>query len=231
MFLIHSINQTQSGVKESGAKVAVLKTEGMVAERQATIFHYGSVSLIKEPSRSTHIEAMNYAKMCGSILSYAPNLTVPLWPSTEAAREGIMSIWNYADIIKVSVEEIRILTEGNDPYDDKMIMNKLFHHNLKLLLVTEGIKGCRYYTKDFKGWVYGFEVEAIDTTGAGDSFVGGFLSILSAHTHIYKDEKILREALDFANACGAATVTGKGAIPSLPTKSSVLRVMFTLLNT
>lgn len=49
--------------------------------------------------------------------------------------------------LQVSVEEIRILTEGNDPYDDKMIMNKLFHHNLKLLLVTEGIKGCRYYTK------------------------------------------------------------------------------------
>jgi len=41
-------------------------------------------------------------------------------------------------------------------------------------------------TQDFKGWVYGFEVEAIDTTGAGDSFVGGFLSILSAHIHIYK---------------------------------------------
>lgn len=49
--------------------------------------------------------------------------------------------------LQVSVEEIRILTEGNDPYDDKMIMKKLFHHNLKLLLVTEGIKGCRYYTK------------------------------------------------------------------------------------
>lgn len=68
---------------------------------QATIFHYGSVSLIKEPCRSTHNEAINVAKKCGSILSYAPNLTLPLWPSIEAAREGIMSIWNYADIIKV----------------------------------------------------------------------------------------------------------------------------------
>lgn len=76
---------------------------------QATIFHYGSVSLIKEPSRSTHIEAINYAKMCGSILSYAPNLTVPLWPSTEAAREGIMSIWNYADVIKVNVLNIFVI--------------------------------------------------------------------------------------------------------------------------
>lgn len=70
---------------------------------QATIFHYGSVSLIKEPCRSAHHAAMHIAKMCGSILSYAPNLTLPLWPSPEAAREGIMNIWNYADIIKVHV--------------------------------------------------------------------------------------------------------------------------------
>ena len=70
---------------------------------QATIFHYSSVSLVKEPSKSAHLAAMNVAKMSGSILSYAPNLTLPTWPSAEAAREGIMSIWNFADIIKVNV--------------------------------------------------------------------------------------------------------------------------------
>ncbi|TKY65568.1 fructokinase-7 protein [Spatholobus suberectus] len=194
--------------------------------KKATIFHYGSVSLIKEPCRSAHLAAMNVAKVSGCILSYAPNLALPLWPSAEACRQGIMSIWNYADIIKLSVDEIRILTEGDDPYDDKVIMKKLHHYNLKLLLVTEGARGCRYYTKDFKGWVAGFEVEAVDPTGAGDSFVGGLLSIVATHNHIYKDEKRLREALDFANACGAVTVTRRGAIPSLPTKDAVLRIMF-----
>ncbi|XP_061339651.1 probable fructokinase-7 [Gastrolobium bilobum] len=198
--------------------------------KKATIFHYGSNSLIKEPCRSAHLAAMNVANMSGSILSYAPNLTLPLWPSTEAAKEGIMSIWNYADIIKVSVEEIRILIEGDDPYDDKVIMKKLYHYNLKLLLVTEGARGCRYYTKDFNGRVSGFEVEAVDTTGAGDSFVGGLLSIVAAHKHIYQDEKRLREALDFANACGAVTATGRGAIPSLPTKDAVLRILLMFSN-
>ncbi|KAK7394858.1 hypothetical protein VNO78_15399 [Psophocarpus tetragonolobus] len=194
--------------------------------KKATVFHYGSVSLINEPCRSAHLAAMSVAKVSGCILSYAPNLALPLWPSKEAARKGIMSIWNYADIIKVSVNEIRLLIEGDDPYDDAVIMKKLHHYNLKLLLVTEGARGCRYYTKEFKGWVAGFEVEEIDTTGASDSFVGGLLSIVAAHNHIYKDEKKLRYALDFANACGALTVTGKGAIPSLPTKHAVLRVMF-----
>ncbi|XP_027338339.1 probable fructokinase-7 [Abrus precatorius] len=198
--------------------------------KKATIFHYGSVSLIKEPCRSAHLAAMNVAKMSGCVLSYSPNLALPLWSSAQAAREGILNIWKFADIIKVSVDEIRILCEGDDPYDDIMIMKKLFHNNLKLLLVTEGARGCRYYTKDFKGWVAGFVVEAIDTTGAGDSFLGGFLSIVAAHKYIYKDEKRLREALDFANACGAVTVTGRGAIPSLPTKNTVLRVMFSYFN-
>lgn len=68
---------------------------------QATIFHYGSVSLITEPCRSAHLAAMSMAKVSGCILSYSPNLALPLWPSKEAARQGIMSIWNYADIIKV----------------------------------------------------------------------------------------------------------------------------------
>ncbi|RDX73486.1 putative fructokinase-7, partial [Mucuna pruriens] len=193
---------------------------------KAAIFHYGSVSMIKEPCRSAHLAALSVAKMSGCILSYAPNLALPLWPSAEAAREGIMSIWTFADIIKISVDEVQMLTDGGDPYDDQVIMKKLYHYNLKLLLVTEGGRGCRYYTKEFQGWVAGFEVQAVDPTGAGDSFIGGLLSIVAAHKNIFQDEKRLREALDFANACGAVTVTGRGAIPSLPSKDAVLRILF-----
>ena len=68
---------------------------------QAKIFHYGSISLIKEPCRSTHLAAMKIAKAAGSLLSYDPNLRLPLWPSEEAARKEIMSIWELADVIKV----------------------------------------------------------------------------------------------------------------------------------
>ncbi len=68
---------------------------------QANILHYGSISLIVEPSRSTHMEAMAIAKEAGCLLSYDPNLRLPLWPSSEAAKKGIKSIWDHADIIKV----------------------------------------------------------------------------------------------------------------------------------
>lgn len=47
---------------------------------------------------------------------------------------------------QISEEEISFLTKGEDPYDDAVV-RKLYHPNLKLLLVTEGSDGCRYYTK------------------------------------------------------------------------------------
>ncbi|KAF6172332.1 hypothetical protein GIB67_024954 [Kingdonia uniflora] len=114
--------------------------------RKAKIFHYGSISLITEPCKSAHIAAARAAKDAGVILSYDPNLRLPLWPSEESAREGILSIWDTADIIKISKEEISFLTKGEDPYDDNVV-RKLFHPTLKLLVVTEGPDGCRYYTK------------------------------------------------------------------------------------
>ncbi|XP_077239602.1 putative fructokinase-7 [Tasmannia lanceolata] len=192
--------------------------------KQGSIFHFGSISLIDEPCRSTHLAAMNIAKNSGSILSYDPNLRLPLWPSEDAAREGIMSIWEQADVIKISEEEISFLTGGDDPYDDNVVLKKLFHPNLKLLLVTEGAAGCRYYTKNFHGRVGGVKVNAVDTTGAGDAFVSGLLWNMASNLNLYEDEERLREALLFANICGALTVTERGAIPALPTKDAVLKL-------
>ncbi|KAL4557138.1 hypothetical protein LXL04_035309 [Taraxacum kok-saghyz] len=180
--------------------------------KQASIFHFGSISLIDEPIKSTHLAAMAIAKKSGSILSYDVNLRLPLWPSEDAARQGIMSIWDQADIIKVSEDEITFLTGGDNPYDDKVVLNKLFHQNLKLLL-------------QFRGRVAGVKVKPVDTTGAGDAFVGGILSKLALDTNLYKDEARLREALLFANACGALVVTKKGAIPAMPTKDEVHKIL------
>ncbi|KAK2376938.1 putative fructokinase-7 [Trifolium repens] len=192
--------------------------------RKAKIFHYGSISLITEPCKSAHIAAAKAAKDAGVFLSYDPNLRLPLWPSADSAREGILSIWETADIIKISEEEISFLTNGENPYDDAVV-RKLFHPNLKLLLVTEGAEGCRYYTKEFSGRVEGMKVDAVDTTGAGDAFVAGILSQLATDLSLIQKEEELRESLKFANACGALTVTERGAIPALPTKETVLNAI------
>jgi len=112
---------------------------------QAKVFHYGSISLIVEPCRSAHLKAMEVAREAGCLLSYDPNLRLPLWPSPEEARQQILSIWDKADVIKVSDVELEFLT-GSDKIDDESALS-LWHPNLKLLLVTLGEHGSRYYTK------------------------------------------------------------------------------------
>ncbi len=189
--------------------------------RQASIFHYGSISLISEPSRAAHLAALELAAAGGAILSYDPNLRLPLWPSPEAAREGILSIWQTAHVIKISDDELRFLTGT----EDDAAARSLWHDRLSLLLVTEGAGGSRYYTKSTGGRVAGFPVQPVDTTGAGDAFVAGFLSRLAGDPNLWQDEARLVSALRFANAAGALTTTGRGAIPSLPSLDAVNRLL------
>ena len=84
------------------------------------MFHYGSISLIVEPCRSAHLKAMEVAKEAGALLSYDPNLRLPLWPSKEEAKKQILSIWDKAEVIKVSDEELMFLT-GSDNVDDETV--------------------------------------------------------------------------------------------------------------
>ena len=198
----------------------MLLTENEVdfeAVRNASIFHYGSISLIAEPCHSTHLKILEEAKKAGVFLSYDPNLRLPLWDSAADAKAGIMSIWETADLIKISDEELAFLTgEDSDASAKSLIFDQL-----KLLIVTEGAHGARYYTPDFAGKVAGFAVDAIDTTGAGDAFVAGLLSKLAQDRAILNDEAKLRAAICFANGAGALTTTGRGAIPSLPSPQQV----------
>ncbi|KAI3960901.1 hypothetical protein MKW98_019102 [Papaver atlanticum] len=191
--------------------------------KQAKIFHYGSISLITEPCRSAHMASMKAAREAGALLSYDPNVREPLWLSAEAGREGIKSIWTRADIIKVSDDEVKFLTQG-DAADEKNVLS-LWYGGLKLFVVTDGEKGCRYFTKNFEGAVGGFSVNTVDTTGAGDAFVGSLLCSASKDSSILEDESRLREALRMANACGAICTTRKGAIPALPDNAVALKLI------
>lgn len=83
-----------------------------------------------------------------------------------------------SEFVQVSDDEVAFLTNGGDPNKDDVVMS-LCHDKLKLLVVTYGGKGCGYFSKQFRGRVPGFSVKTVDTTGAGDSFVGSFLFSLA----------------------------------------------------
>lgn len=173
------------------------------------VFHYGSITLIGEPVRSATLDAVRRAKAGGKLISYDPNLRMSLWPSVEAAKTGMLIGLQDADVVKVSQEELEFLTGQSHA-------GALWRDGMKLIIITHGADGATLYTPRERFTAPGFAVEALDTTGAGDSFVAALLSGLLT----YGDEfdRHLPEIARFANAVGALTTTQKGAIPALPTR-------------
>lgn len=186
--------------------------------QNAKIFHFGSISLISEPSRSATLTALRTARESGLLISYDPNLRLALWPDADAAKTGMLSVWEQAALIKVSEEELTFLTGETDT---AQAVDKLWHKDLRLMIVTLGKEGCAYITPDFRGTVSGFSVKPVDTTGAGDGFVAGLLRGLLINQDALHAESGLRAVCRFANAVGALTTTQLGAIPALPTLREV----------
>ncbi|KAL6210106.1 hypothetical protein ACLB2K_021044 [Fragaria x ananassa] len=171
---------------------------------------------------------MFYRNPSADMLLKPEELNLDLIRSAKVFHYGSISLIVepcHAEVIKVSDVELEFLT-GNPNIDVESALS-LWHSNLKLLLVTLLVKRVAdtTYTKSFRGSVEAFSVTVVDTTGAGDSFVGALLAKIVDDQSVLDDEQRLREVLKFANACGAITTTKKGAIPALPTESEVLALM------
>jgi fructokinase len=188
------------------------------ALRSARLLHFGTISLISEPSRGATLHAIEVGRGAGCLISCDPNLRLALWPDRAAAREGLLLGISKAEIVKISDEELRFLTGSDDPAAAR---EQLWHDRLGLMVVTLGSAGCVYFTPAFDGVVVGFSVAAIDATGAGDGFVAGLLQGLVADRGVTGDEARLRELCRLANGVGALTTTERGAIPALPTLERV----------
>jgi fructokinase len=184
----------------------------------AKVLHYGSISLISEPSCSATLAALQGAAARGLLISYDPNLRLNLWPSAEAARQGMLDGWQYAQVAKLSREELSFLSGEEDLAAG---VKKLWRDRLRLLVITDGAEGCYYATGKAHGHVPGHRVKAVDTTGAGDGFVAGLLAGLLKNEEAWRDSAVLEKVLRFANAVGALTTTQRGAVPALPTREQV----------
>lgn len=178
-----------------------------------TIFHFGSISMIGEPSKSATLKAVNHALNGGKFISYDPNLRLPLWESESAAKMGMLEGFDYARLVKISDEELEFLTGEQE-------VTSLWRDNLELICVTHGFKGATIYLKDGQRIHHrGFPMSAVDTTGAGDSFVAGMLTGIRSHMDDYQAH--LGDILQFANGVAALSTQQKGAIPALPSQAQV----------
>lgn len=195
--------------------------------QQGDFLHFGSVDLVESPMKGAHVKAIGAAKMRGGIISFDPNVRLPLWDDPEQCRKTILEFVPLAHIVKVSDDELEFITGITD---ESTAIASLFIGDVKVVVLTKGAKGADLYVQHHKYSFPGYSVKVEDTTGAGDAFTGGFLyQLLNLGTEQDNLEAKIsehhQELLAFANASGALVTTGKGAISALPTKEQVLQLL------
>ncbi|SFL46299.1 fructokinase [Gracilibacillus orientalis] len=188
---------------------------------QTKIFHVGSISMTNEPSRKATRTALKIAKENGVTISYDPNLRRDLWDSLEGAKERIVELLYYADIVKLSEEELEFIAGTNEVEKGaKLIFQQ---YDVSLLFITAGSIGSYCCNKHVILFKPGLSIKAIDTTGCGDAFFAGVLYKILENNMPYQNisEKEMSELLLFGNAMGAYVAQKQGGIPALPNLNEI----------
>lgn len=223
--LSNSGERSFSFARKSGADTKISKSEiNTNLLKQAKVFHIGSLSLTDEPARTATLFAINFAKQNGAIISYDPNYRASLWKNEKIAKKHMRSLIPLVDIIKISDEETELLTGKSDI---KKSAKVLYDKGVKVVVITLGAKGAYVFNKDGGEFVEPFKCKVVDTTGAGDSFWGGFLHKLTKSGKS-PEELSLSDLTDFAkfgNAVASLCVEKNGAIPAMPCLDDVLKRM------
>ncbi|MDH6365970.1 MULTISPECIES: carbohydrate kinase [unclassified Breznakia] len=185
------------------------------------VVHFCSVSLVDSEMKDAHTYVIKKAIQQNILVSFDPNLRFSLWDDLVALKNVVHEYLQYADIVKISQDELEFLF---DEMKIEEIKQLLFTYRCKLLIITGGEEGASIYRKDTCITSKGVKVTAVDTTGAGDSFIGAFLyKLLEANVENIEvvDDLLLKEFADFANLYAAHTVTQKGALSVLATQAQL----------
>lgn len=201
----------------------------------AGIFHVCSNSLTEAEIAQTTLAGMQHAREAGALISFDMNLRPALWASDMDPAPRIRRALAAADIVKLSAEEFAFLAGAWG--DEGAVLDALWRGATRLAIVTHGAAALRWYTPDRQGVLPTFDVGAVDTTAAGDAFVGGLLFRLAIRDvapanfpAFLADEAMLTSALRFAAACGAVAVTRAGAFAAMPDLADVQALLAPLVD-
>jgi 2-dehydro-3-deoxygluconokinase len=181
----------------------------------AKVLHFSGISLaVSKSLREACFRAMNLCSENGGKVSLDVNMRSKLW-SVEEAKENLESAFKAADIVFASMEDVNTLyglTETPGAAE------RLRSFGVETAVIKMGAKGCYVSSDNEKFTCSGYRVKPIDTTGSGDAFDGAWI------TATLEDWDLIKRA-KFANAVGAITATGFGAVAPIPTKEQALRLM------
>lgn len=183
------------------------------------IFHFGSLSFTHKRCRKATRKAIKAAKSKHRLISFDPNYRPVLWPGEEEARKWMLYGCSVCDILKVEASELAFITQQTTIQNGVDFLQK--HYSISLILVTSGEAGSQAFMGNRKVYQEAFLTNrTIDTTGAGDTFLGCCLAYILEQGMELSDNQ-LQEMLFRANAAASLETTRKGAIRAMPTQAEL----------
>ncbi len=177
----------------------------------------GTLELAYPDSAKSVFRALDLAEQYDVKIVLDVNWRPVFWSNPDTARQTIQNLFKRIDFLKLSDEEAEWLFNTTDP---GAITYRL--DSVEGVLVTAGEKGCAYCLSENEGKVSGFSVEVVDTTGAGDSFVAGFVhQLCQSGIHNLADPETAKRVVKYASAAGALTTMKPGAIAAQPNATEV----------
>jgi fructokinase len=169
-----------------------------------------------ETERAIH-RALQLAELYDLKIVLDVNWRPVFWTDPNSALPKIRQLFKQIDFIKLSKEEAQWLFETTDAGAITYRLN-----SVEGVLVTDGENGCTYCLGENEGKLPGFSVPVVDTTGAGDSFLAGFIHQICQHGILsFNDQQTAEQIVTYANAVGAIATIKPGAIASQPTAAEV----------
>lgn len=204
------------------AEDSLLKSEiNIDVLKEAKMFYMNTTSLLDDNMRGTTLHALKISKKLGGVIFYDLNLPLPLWKSCEETKAVIQQVWNLADVIEVTKQELEFLCgitpeEEFDTKNNKRskflhyepdVIAPIWHENLKVLFVTNGTSKIHYYTKEHDAAVLGMEDPPItpftqDMSALGDGIVAALMRMLTLQPHLITDKSYLQHTVKYAINCG-----------------------------
>ena len=177
----------------------------------------GTLELAYPDSAKSVVRALELAEQYDVKVLLDVNWRPVFWTNPDTARQTIQQLFKRIDFLKLSIEEAEWLFDTTDP---GAITYRL--DSVEGVVVTAGEQGCAYCLSENEGKLPAFSVAVVDTTGAGDSFVAGFIHQLDQlGTKSLADPDMAKRVMLYASAAGALTTMKPGAIPAQPTAAEV----------